>query len=406
MVAGTPSASHWAPVLAYAAVSATNQMLWLTFAPVTTGAAAYYGVGVGAIGWLAQLFPLLYVVLALPAGRLLDRSLPGPLCAGAVLTAGGALLRLMGESFTVALAGQLLVAIAQPLVLNAVTAVSRQHLRPADRTTGIAISSAGIFAGMVLAFATGAAFGDGHLTALLRVQAAVSVAAALALAAALTARRGRATPPDTRPEQSEPCPRVQPGQAEGIRAVTLRDLWADGYLRVLVALVLIGFGVFVALTTWLQALLEPAGVGETQAGLFLLLMVVAGVLGSALLPPRVAERSAEPAFLALSVVVAALGCLVLAVVPGPLTALIVLVVVGALLLTDLPLILGLAERRAGVGAATATGLLWLAGNLGGLALALAVQALVHHPATAFGAMALALVVALPFIRRLAAAYPP
>jgi predicted MFS family arabinose efflux permease len=388
-------------------VSAGNQMLWLTFAPVTTGAAAYYGVGVGAVGWLAQLFPLLYVVLALPAGRLLDRSLPGWLGAGAALTAGGAVLRLLGDSFTVALAGQLLVAVAQPLVLNAVTAVSRRHLRPADRATGIAVSSAGIFAGMVLAFATGAAFGDRHLSALLWVQAGLAVAAALGLAVTLAPRRGQ---PGRRAGRRGTSAAGQDGSGSpdpsaGPRAVALRDLWADSYLRLLVALVLVGFGVFVALTTWLQALLEPAGVGETQAGVFLLLMVVAGVLGSALVAPRVAERSAEPAFLGLSVVIAALGCLLLAVVPGPVTALVVLVVLGALLLTDLPLILGLAERRAGAGAATATGLLWLAGNLGGLVLALVVQALVHHPAAAFGAMALTLVAALPFVRRLASLTP-
>ena len=40
----------------------------VTFAPVTTEAAQHYGVSEDAIGWLAQIFPLLYVVLAIPAG--------------------------------------------------------------------------------------------------------------------------------------------------------------------------------------------------------------------------------------------------------------------------------------------------------------------------------------------------
>lgn len=383
-------------MLAYAAVSASNQMLWLTFAPVTTGAARHYGVSVGAVGWLAQLFPLLYVVLALPAGRLLDRSLPGWLGVGAALTAAGAVLRLAGGAFEFALAGQVLVALAQPFVLNAVTAMSRRHLRPADRATGIAISSAAIFAGMVLAFATGAAFGGAHLATLLWVQATASVLASLALASSLVrqqTRPGGPTDPTGRP--------VATGAAPG-RAILLH-LWSDPYVRLLVALVLAGFGVFVALTTWLQALLEPAGVSASWSGLLLLLMVVAGVLGSGLLAPRLVDPPREPAFLGLSVVVAALGLLALAVAPGPWTALVVLVVVGALLLTDLPLILGLAERRAGHAAATATGLLWLAGNLGGLLLAVVVQALVHHPSAAFVVMAAALVAALPVVRRLAIA---
>ena len=80
--------SRWRPVLAYAALSAANQMLWLTFTPLTTGAARHYGVSSGAVGWLAELFPLLYVVLALPAGRLVDRNLPLWLGIGAALDRG------------------------------------------------------------------------------------------------------------------------------------------------------------------------------------------------------------------------------------------------------------------------------------------------------------------------------
>jgi hypothetical protein len=78
----------------------------------------------------------------------------------------------------------------------------------------------------------------------------------------------------------------------------------------------------------------------------------------------------------------------------------VLVPVGLLLLTDLPLILELSERRAGASAGTVTALLWLAGNLGGLVVALAVQSLVHHPTAAFlllagvGLCAVPLVIAL------------
>jgi hypothetical protein len=158
-------------VLAYAALSAANQMLWLTFTPFTTDAAHHYGVSSGAIGWFAEIFPLVYVLLAVPAGTLIDRGLPFWLGTGAVLTAAGGLLRLAGDGYLPVLAGQLLVAVAQPLVLNAVTKVSGSYLRPADRASGIAVSSAGIFAGMLLALVTGAALGAHHLHVLLVLQA-------------------------------------------------------------------------------------------------------------------------------------------------------------------------------------------------------------------------------------------
>ena len=61
-----------------------------TYAPVTTVAARHFGVSETAVGWLANIFPLLYVVLAIPAGMLLDRWFRAALLAGAVLTAVGA----------------------------------------------------------------------------------------------------------------------------------------------------------------------------------------------------------------------------------------------------------------------------------------------------------------------------
>jgi MFS family permease len=69
----------WPVVAAFSAVCAGTQLLWLTYAPIDTGSAHYYGVSSGAIGWLANVFPLLYVALAIPAGRLLDSHFRPPL---------------------------------------------------------------------------------------------------------------------------------------------------------------------------------------------------------------------------------------------------------------------------------------------------------------------------------------
>ena len=46
--------SRWPVIAAFALVGAATQVLWLTFAPVTTVAAVHYGVSENAIGWLAK----------------------------------------------------------------------------------------------------------------------------------------------------------------------------------------------------------------------------------------------------------------------------------------------------------------------------------------------------------------
>src|SRR3954466_12810700 len=135
--------ARWGTVAAYAAVAGANQLLWLTYAPITTDTATHFGVSEGTVGWLSQVFPLIYVILAIPAGLALDRAFKPALLAGAWLTAIGGAVRLTNDTFAVALAGQILIAIAQPFLLNAVTKVATAALPAPQRPHGIALGSAG-----------------------------------------------------------------------------------------------------------------------------------------------------------------------------------------------------------------------------------------------------------------------
>lgn len=382
--AGEAAERRWTPVAAYALLAGATQLLWLTYAPLTTASAHHYHVSVNSIGWLAEIFPLLYVVLAIPAGRLLDRSFHRWLAVGALLTATGGLVRLIAADFVWALAGQVLVAIAQPLVLNAVTKIAAEYLPVKLRPHGIAVGSAGIFGGMLLALVLGTVLGGSLIHTLLVVQAAFAVVAAIALCAELR-RRGIGEPLEER---------VAIGVA-GLRAV-----WADTGVRVLSGLLFLGFGAFIALTTWLQALLHHYRISANTAGGLLVAMVLAGAVGSALLPPILVRRRTERSMIAASVAAVVIGGVVLAFAHAVVIDAIVLVPMGLLLLTDLPVILELSERRAGASAGTVTSLLWLSGQLGGLVVALAVQVLIHHPAPAFLLLAVVGLCALPLIGRL------
>src|ERR1051326_1183511 len=102
--------NRWAILAGYGLLAACTQLLWLAYAPITTQTHRVMGVSVGAAGDLAGIFPLMYVLLALPSGRWLDARFERALSAGAILTAAGGLLRLAGPaSFAWALAGQFVV---------------------------------------------------------------------------------------------------------------------------------------------------------------------------------------------------------------------------------------------------------------------------------------------------------
>lgn len=380
--------SRWGPIAGFALVASANQMLWLNFAPITTGAATRLGVSKSAIGTLSEIFPLLYVVLAVPVGRSLDRWFGPTLLAGAVLTTGGAVIRVAGHGYNWILAGQIVIAVSQPALLNAITGIASRYLTSAHRPVGIAVGSGGTFVGFIVAFVLGGVLGASRLHTVLLIGAIYAGVSLLVLVAAIS----RPTP--TRD--------LAPDLSSG----SMRELWADPALRALSVLVFLGFGVFIALTTWVETLLKPAGVSSSTTDTLLTVMVVAGVIGCVVIPPIAAGRSLQPHVIAASAAAIVVACISLAVAPGVVAASVALTLVGLLVLPDLPVILEMAERRAGPAGGTATAILWLAGNAGGIIVALVVQGLQSSPATAFAVLAAVGAAALPacvYLKRFVAA---
>src|SRR5260370_21096163 len=93
----------------------------------------------GTVGDLAAIFPFIYVVLALPTGRWLDARFGQALGAGALLTGAGAVIPVVSPtSFGWQLAGQLVIAMGQPLVLNSITQGAARYLAPPHRAPALA----------------------------------------------------------------------------------------------------------------------------------------------------------------------------------------------------------------------------------------------------------------------------
>src|SRR6478752_2726230 len=148
--------NRWSILAGYGLVAACTQLLWLTYAPITTQAHRAMGVSEGAIGDLAAVFPLAYVVLALPCGRWLDARFTAALSGGAVLTGTGALVRVVApNSYGWALGGQCIIAAGQPLVLNAITKTAARYFPPSERTAAVSIGSAALFVGVLAAVLSG-----------------------------------------------------------------------------------------------------------------------------------------------------------------------------------------------------------------------------------------------------------
>lgn len=364
---------RWALLAAFCLLVVTTQLIWLTFAPVTTETARALGVSEGMVGDLAVVNPLLFVLLALPAGRLMDRSLHLALGLGAAVTVVGALVRLVDTgSYGWLLAGQVLASVGQPFVLNATTPLAARAFPEHDRAHAIAAGSAAQFLGVLLAAVGGGAVVSWvGIDGLLLVHAVVALVAA---AAVLVLLRSAALLP------VEP---VTTGSWSWLRRDPL--LWR------LAVLLLVGVGVFNALATWLDPVMSGFGYSGV-GGPLVAVTTLAGIVGAAVLPGPAATRGRRRDVLLLAtLLVAAVFCL-LTVLHTPVWAGVLLAVLGFVLLAGLPVALEWSEVHVGASrAGLATGVLLMAGNLGGVVLVLLVQPFVGTPALALGVIALAAV---------------
>lgn len=376
-VAARVPASRWLVLGGYSALAACTQLLWLTFAAIDTRTAQAMHVDIGLVGDLAVVFPFVYIALALPTGRWLDLRFTQALSAGAFLTAGGALIRLVKpESFGWQMAGQVVISAGQPLVLNSINKVAARYFPPAQRPVAISVGTASLFVGILAAvLMAGPLFDAGGLSLLLLIQAVAAVIAAALVVSALR------IPPSFGDDPSA--------------AVSLRWLAHDRFMWKLAGLVFVGMGAYNAVATWLQPILSHYGEGDAAGGLIAVL-TFAGVLGAAVLPTAAARRDQRRTVLLTALVVSAAAFVAVALIHNTIALGLVLFVAGFFLLAALPVVLDWSDIHAGAERqGSAVGFLMMAGNLGGVILVVVLQPVIDNPLLTLGLLAAVTLVGLP-----------
>lgn len=374
--------NRWAILAGYGLLAASTQLLWLSYAPITTEAHHAMGVSVSVVGDLALIFPVLYVLLALPCGRWLDISFERALAAGAILTGAGGLLRLISpDSFAWALAGQFVIAVGQPLVLNSITKVAARYFPEKERTAAISVGSVSLYLGILLSAVTGGPlFNAGGLRLVLIVQGAVGAAGAAWTLLALRTPAAYAGDPAV--------------------GVSLRWLLRDRFIWILAGLLFVGMGIFNAVATWLQPILDHFGHGG-DAGNLIAVLTVAGVIGAAILPEIFAKRDRRRVLLQITVGVTAVAFAAIAVGHNVFFTGAVLFTEGLVLLAALPVALDWSELHTGPErAGEAVGFLLLAGNLGGVVLVVIVGAVIGNAYASLGVMSVVALLGLALSTRL------
>ncbi|KZF24860.1 MFS general substrate transporter [Xylona heveae TC161] len=254
---------------------------WLTFSPVSTTSAQFFGVSESAINWLSTAFLFAFCVVSPVVIWTLNKGGPKPaIVTSSIFVLAGNWIRYGGTRaspprFGVVMFGQVLIGLAQPFVLAAPTRYSDLWFTDRGRISATAIAS--------LANPFGGALGqlvDPFLaTKPSDMPNMVLIVAIIASVASLPSFVIPGRPP-TPPSASAAQTKMPLRQA--IRTVVKAiDFW----------LLFIPFSIYVGLfnsiSSLLNQILSPYGFSETEAGICGALLIIVGLVASAVTSPLI-----------------------------------------------------------------------------------------------------------------------
>ena len=265
---------RWVVLLAYMFMISVNQMMWITFAPITTDAVKFYNVSDLKIGLLSMIFMIVYLVVSIPASWIIDTyGIRKGVGAGAILTGIFGMMRgLVADNYNLVLIAQIGIAAGQPFLLNAITKVAARWFPIKERATASGLGTLSMYIGILLGMILTPYLVTGRgIAGMLYLDGIASLIAVVIFF--ILVKEKPATPP---------CSAEQEERALAIDGLKLIFRKRD-FNRLLI-IFFIGLGVFNAVTTWIEQILSPNGFSAVQAGLTGGLMIIGGVVGALVIP--------------------------------------------------------------------------------------------------------------------------
>ncbi|WP_372829823.1 CynX/NimT family MFS transporter [Psychrobacter maritimus] len=349
--------TKWFIIAGFSLLLEVNQFLWLTFATIVISTEAHFGVNEFFANLLTLMFPIIFVLLAIHSGKVLDNiGYKKVVSLAALLMLIGSIIRWLGaDYYWLVFAGQLLIAIAQPYITNAINQVTSDWFDKSQIATVTGV----IMGGMFLATALGAfapaplieAFGFSGMLLINVIITAVAVVGFLLVVA-------------EKPKQ----------QDSAISLHEIESLLKNKHLWFISLAVFIAMGYFNGLSNWIAPILAPRGIDEATAGIITAMLIVGGILGALLIPLLSDYLQKRRIFLILATLVGASATYPLLYLTTGAATLLLSFILGFFLLAGYPLLIAAAEDTVHASqAAKAVAMLMMMGNLGGVMMVLLMQ---------------------------------
>jgi MFS family permease len=351
---------RWVVLAIYMYIAALTQLYWLNFAAIDTFIEERLSIPASSVMWFTLVFPLVQVLLTMPAGMIIDKKgFKYGVGIGALFTGIFATLRLVSpDSFTVLLVSQIGIAIGQPFILNGVTKLAVTWFPQKEEATAVGLGSMALFIGMMIGLgATPALVQSLGYETMLIIYGAMGVLGILLFFS--LAKPNPATPPREIEVQEEIT------GWQGIKHILkMRDFVILGFIA------LIGIGVFNGLATWLEKMLnELHQISMTDAGTIAAVLILSGMIGCIIIPMISDKIMKRKPFLILASVIGTASIVALMLSKGYALNMVNGMVLGFFMISALPIMLTMSAEITGARfAGISVGYLQLLGNAAAVAI--------------------------------------
>ena len=347
---------RWVVLFFYSLIQAVMQLLWITFAPITGDAAAYYNVTPLQIGFLSMSFMIVFIFVSIPASWTIDTfGIRKSVGFAVVLTGIFAFIRgFYGNNYDWVLASMIGIAITQPFVLNSITTIAAKWFPLEERATaagiGVLFQYIGIMVGMAATPFLTIEYG---IPGMLKIYGAASVIVSISFL--IFVRDKPLTPP------------VEVDFERTSVFEGLKHIFKQRDMIFLIILFFTGLGIFNAITTWIEQMIAPRGFSIVQAGTLGAVLMVGGIIGCFTIPPLSDKFRKRKMFIFLCVLITLPGLIGLSFATNYTLLLTAGFIMGFFFMSVGPIIYQYsAEISYPAPEATSQGLLTLSGQISGI----------------------------------------
>lgn len=355
---------RWIVLLLFFFVNVVSNMLWTTYAPVTSLAMEFYGVDEFYIILISLMFLIVYIPITFLASWLIDKyNFRVGARFGAVLMGVFGFLRYIADdNYILALIFNIGIAIAQPFLLNTITKLSANWFPDKERTTATGISliatSLGVALGMVATPLL--VIGISFRSMLLFYGILALISSFLFI---IFAKNKPPTPPST----NLTTERVF--MFEG-----LRMLFSNRNFMILAVIFFLSMGVFNMIMTYIELIVIPRGYDSIFAGILGMLLILGGITGTIIMAVLSDILNKRKIFIIISLFIATISLLVFSFTSDEILLLTSGFFFGFGLMGAGPLALEYAvDATKPVPEASSNGILMMVGSLGGIVLIISLE---------------------------------